>query len=416
VALSLDAEEFGSGISAMAFSVDGQVWSNWQPFNNTKSFYLSGGDGEKSIYFKVRDIAGNIAQPVYDSIILDSKPPERFSININNNAKYTNSPAVEINLYATDSGSGIGNMSLSSDGINWRDWKPFYQAGIFSLTGGDGEKSVYFKVMDNAGNVIDPASSSIILDTTPPNLLSIQINNGKLETNATTVNLNLQALDETSGVSQISLSNDGVTWSAWEDYTELKYYTLQPGDGKKTVHFKVKDHAGNIAEPVSETIILNTTSGIQTEDQPQDESSFSPDVRFYMLLILIFIFALLIVSMFIVLKRKDRAIQKLITSGSLTIKPTEMLPTKTTAEQLAEAKKPEELPSATAAIEPQKPIPAVPSVPALPPAQTDETTSTPTPVAPIATPQVPAEPQQVSTPTTPKQTPEQSKNTQQNSG
>ncbi|WP_455393144.1 Kelch repeat-containing protein [[Eubacterium] cellulosolvens] len=416
VTLSLKSEDLGSGTSLMALSVDGNVWSDWQPFNTTKSFYFSGGDGEKSIYFKTKDYAGNIAEPVYDSIILDSTPPGDLSINVNNNAKYTNSPYVEVDLYATDSGSGIGNMSLSSDGINWRAWQTFTSVVSYSLPAGDGEKTVYFKVMDKAGNVIDPISDSIILDTSPPHSLSIQINNGEIETNTTSVNLNLHALDDTSGIYQISLSSDGLTWGPWEDYVGTKFYTMLPGDGKKTVYFKVKDFADNIAEPVSATIILNSTLKVQ-EDQPEKESAFSPDFRFYMLLILIIIFVILIISMYIILKRKDREVQKLITSGSLTIKPTEMLSTKATAEQLVEPEKPEELPTATAAIGPKEPIPAVPSLPALPPAQADDsigkpesTTSAPKPAIPLTTPQVTAEPKPESTPTPSEQNPPTPKN------
>ena len=80
--------------------------------------------------------------------------------------------------------------------------------------------------------------------------------------------LELKAVDDTSGLYQMSFSSDGITWSYWENYTQVKSYILSGGDGEKTVYFRVKDRAGNTASPVSDTIILDTSlSDTGSEEQ-----------------------------------------------------------------------------------------------------------------------------------------------------
>ena len=67
--LSLSSEDSGSGTAQMAFSVDNSTWTEWDSFFNIKPFKLSNNDGEKFVYFKVRDNVGNTAEPVFDTII-----------------------------------------------------------------------------------------------------------------------------------------------------------------------------------------------------------------------------------------------------------------------------------------------------------------------------------------------------------
>ncbi|MCK5560692.1 MAG: hypothetical protein KAJ51_08875, partial [Thermoplasmata archaeon] len=108
--LSLQAEDVDSGISQMSFSIDGEYWSAWESFNATTSYELtedeSANDGEKTVYYKVRDYAGNIAERASDTIILDNTPPSSLSIKINANAKFTILKLVRLTLNANDLLSG----------------------------------------------------------------------------------------------------------------------------------------------------------------------------------------------------------------------------------------------------------------------------------------------------------------------
>ncbi len=339
VNLSLHAVDVGSGVSEMSFSVDGTAWSSWEPFETARMYQLTAGDGNKSIYFRVRDNTGNLAVPVHDNITLDSIPPEGLAIVINNNDKYTNSNNVQLSLLGFDTTSGVSEMAFSYDGKNWYSWVPYETQLSNSLTSGDGEKKIYFRLRDKANNIAIPVTDSIILDTTPPHSLSIRINNGSLTTNSRLVSLQIRALDDTSGVEQISFSTDEVVWSDWENYSEVKDYLLTPMDGLKTIYFKVKDRAGNIAEPQSSSITLNT---IQPQKEEHKENKSSEGFEFWPYLFLIIVLLIVIISVLLAIYiRNRRTEQKLVFAGILPIKPggiigpkkvPELTPTSTAAE------------------------------------------------------------------------------------
>jgi hypothetical protein len=328
VTLFLQAIDKSSGLNNMSFSINNGSWDNWEKFNYNKSFSLSESDGEKRIYFRVSDYSGNIAESVFDSIILDTTPPEMPHISINDNDKYTNSEYVTLSLTAYDSLSGLGEMSFSFNTIDWQAWEPFRNTRSISVTPGDGEIEIYFKVRDNVGNIAKIVSDSIILDTIPPRDLSFQINDGSTETNSTTVILNVAASDDTSGVDVMSFSTDGINWSFWEPFTNEEYFNFPPENGKKTIYFRVKDRAGNIAEPVKKSILLNVSKP-KTENPISDKSDTSSgfeNLYLFILIITIIFIIIVIIGLFIIKKRMKAYKQKSLLSGALTIK-RELLPT-----------------------------------------------------------------------------------------
>jgi hypothetical protein len=277
VVLSLDAIDIHSWVTEMAFSTDNNTWSAWESFEYSRSIELPPGDGIKNVWFKVKDYVDNIAIPVQDSIILDSTPPESLSIVINDDDNFTNSISVNLELAAVDLVSGLDAISFSFDTKTWTDWEPFNITKDLNLTIGDGEKTVYFKVRDRAGNIADHVLDTIILDTTPPHSLSIIINDDEYKTNSSSVTLELYAIDDTSGVAQMMFSTDSVTWTAWESFSTERAFTLPTIDGEKTVYFNVNDHAENIASPVFDIIVLNTTIEVKKnttvpDDEPIDET------------------------------------------------------------------------------------------------------------------------------------------------
>lgn len=332
VILSLQAEDIGSGLSQMSFSSDNSIWSEWQIFNTSRSFELPIGDGEKTIYFRVRDVVGNVAEPVANTITLDTTPPEDLSIVINDDEKFTNSKQVKIDLQAIDKFSGVNKISLSYDGAHWQTWGPYIMEMTFTLPPVEGENRIFFKAKDKVGNIAEPVFDTIILDTLPPFSLSILINNGLSVTNSTSVTLTLHAIDNTSGIDKISFSTDSKSWSAWEEYQNTGTYFLSAGNGLKTIYFKAKDSAGNEAVPVSDSIILKTTP-IEDDSSPEKDSS-GLNIWLISLIIAIILFTIIIAWLVLIINRKKRSYQKLLTSGALTIRPGTLLGGIATAEQI----------------------------------------------------------------------------------
>jgi N-acetylneuraminic acid mutarotase len=103
--------------------------------------------------------------------------------------------------------------------------------------------------------------ATIVVDTAAPLLTSLTVNGGALATTSTAVTLALTASDDVSGVKEMSFSNDGATWSAWEAYGPSKAWTLAGGDGPKTVHARVRDFADNVSAVQTVAIALDTALG-----------------------------------------------------------------------------------------------------------------------------------------------------------
>ncbi len=215
----------------------------------------------------------------------DNQPPKKLNISINSGNQYTNTKNVRLNLYAEDSESGISQMAFSQDHINWTTWESFKHERSITLSPTDGEKIIYFRVKDRANNIAI-ANDSIILDTMPPYSVTILINNGASVTNSTFVILNISALDNGSGIFQMAFSSNRKNWTAWENFSKLKSYNLSSGDGLKTVYLRVSDMLNNIANPVSATIILNTSTStpsstmildLDSDGIPDDLDAFPSD-------------------------------------------------------------------------------------------------------------------------------------------
>ncbi len=245
-------------IYEMSFSLNGNSWTSWEPFANQTTIVLPEGDGNKRVYFRVRDSAGNVAEPVFDSIILDTTAPQNLIISINNDAIYSNSMEVNLKLTASDLTSGLNNMSFSVDGVIWSSWEPFATEKFFTLLSGNGEKTIYFRIDDKAGNTAEPVMDSIILDTKPPEGLTISINQGDEYTNEREVELQLDGYDSLSGINKMAFSFDSITWTAWEVFSAQKRIILLGGDGEKMVYLRLIDTAGNIAVEF-DSITLDTT-------------------------------------------------------------------------------------------------------------------------------------------------------------
>jgi hypothetical protein len=122
-------------------------------------------DGIHNITVRAFDKAGNYRDGYVD-VYVDTKAPEKLSIEINDNTDETNSTSVNLKLDAFDTLSGISSMSFSNDGKLWGDWEDYSETTTYQLPEGDGEKSIYFRVRDVAGNIGTPVAGTILLNTT----------------------------------------------------------------------------------------------------------------------------------------------------------------------------------------------------------------------------------------------------------
>jgi len=258
VTLALTCVDAGSGCSQMQFSNTGTGgWSALEAYATSKAWTLTSGNGTKTVYVRYRDVAGNLSTPLSDQIILDTGLPTG-SVVINSGAAFTNTTSVTLTLSCTDSGSGCSQMQFSNDGSSWTALETYATTKAWTLTPGDGAKTVSVRYLDAAGNLSTARTDQITLDTTIPTG-SIVINSGAAWANTTTVTLTLSCTDTGSGCGQVQFSNDGATWSALQTYAATKAWTLTSGDGLKTVYVQYVDRAGNVSAVSTDQITLDAT-------------------------------------------------------------------------------------------------------------------------------------------------------------
>jgi len=142
------------------------------------------------------------------------------------------------------------DMSIGATSWSW----------IFGDGSSSGERSTYhiynsYGAFTATQSVSGPAgnqskSVTITTDSTAPSG-SITINSGSAYTNATSVTLNVSATDNSGSVASMRFSNDNASWSGWESYSTSKSWTLNSGDGERTVYAQFKDAAGNTSSSTS---------------------------------------------------------------------------------------------------------------------------------------------------------------------
>jgi len=200
----------------------------------------------------------------------DTTPPAG-SIIINGGDLVTYSLDNILTLSATDDGKELdrsAGMTFSNDGQEWSLPEPYAPSKIWTLAPGEGEKTVYVKFRDAAGNwMIQPAEDKIVYEesqnTESPPIGTVTINSNDYFTDSLTVLLTLSAIDEGKELDaggSMTLSNDKQTWSEPEAYTTGKLWILSPGNGLKTVYVNFRDDEGTwMLKPAQDQIFYETS-------------------------------------------------------------------------------------------------------------------------------------------------------------
>ena len=139
---------------------------SWIDKTSTYNFTLPSGSGSKTVYLRVRDEAGN-TKTTSDTITLDITAPSNLTLSINQGS-YTNSQTVNLTISAE---GGPNTMYLSNNGESWTSYD-YATSKSWTLSSGDGSKTVYLRVADAAGNN-GSKTATITLDTTDPSPVTL---------------------------------------------------------------------------------------------------------------------------------------------------------------------------------------------------------------------------------------------------
>jgi len=260
VTISLSATDALTSVDTMVIS-EGGLTNTYSYAAGDRELMLSPGDGQKTVIAAYIDKVGNFAI-FTDTIVIDVAAPSG-TFTISSGANYVNSFDVLLNLFGSDTQSGLDKVMLSNDNFTFVT-KDYASVVPWTLsTSADGEKFVYAKFIDALGHISTVKSDTIIVDITPPSG-SFKINNGDAYVNTFSVNLNLSSVDTQAGVAGVFISNDNfITYNTFAYSETISWMLPQDNESIKTVWMKFLDSCGNVSEVVSDTIMI---SGIAATD------------------------------------------------------------------------------------------------------------------------------------------------------
>lgn len=277
-------------ISGVEYRVDNNDPSGtWTPCTATDGTFdslseeyscnVSGlGEGEHTVYIRSYDEnTSYTAQSKYKTvnITVDLTLPTG-SISINNGKGSTNNTEVELNISATDNISGVVQMMISSNAdFNSAEWEAYSSTKAWSISSGDGEKVVYIKFKDGAGNISSVYSDGILMDTVKPELKPLKLNKIDMKDSYTnyywTSGKNLTISGEAENGSSVEVRvilEDGVTvytcsTTAKEDNTFSCTFSEVLPSGYHKVVISATDEAGNTTQ--YKEVVLGISVGLATD-------------------------------------------------------------------------------------------------------------------------------------------------------
>jgi hypothetical protein len=200
-----------------------------------------------------------------NALRVDGTGPAAGGLTINGGALNSSSTNATLTVSASDATDNASDlsMSFSNDGTAWSAWQSYSTIASWTLTSGDGAKTVYGKFKDPAGNVSSVVSDTINLDTTVATDYGVTVNDGALFTNQVTVTLKIGAKP---GTAQMQVSNEGdFAGSTWEPYTTYRSWQVTQYLSyviPRLVYVRYKDPSGNVSSTYLDDIILDVTAPI----------------------------------------------------------------------------------------------------------------------------------------------------------
>ncbi len=202
----------------------------------------------------------------------DSSAPTDGSITINSGASYTNSTGVTLTLSAKDNVGVTGyylSSSSSTPSSSTSGWTSVsstttYSGSVsYTLSSGDGSKTVYVWFKDASGNVSSSASDDITLDTSVPAItITSPTSDVTYTATSSTISLGGSASDSTSGIKEVTwtISSGGSGTASGTTSWTISSISLSNGD--TTITVTAKDNGGNTATDTITVTYKSTSTNI----------------------------------------------------------------------------------------------------------------------------------------------------------
>jgi ribosomal protein S11 len=251
VRVSVDVSDDLSGVqkAILSYNSSGVVWTNLTMTLSGENTYvanISAMPSQTLVNYRIvaYDNIGNAVTSASVSYVVASYPTG--SIVINGGETYAASPSVTLTLTYSGATTAVSQVRYSIDGTwDTESWESPSTSKTWSLTQGDGAKTVYYQVSNVLGMVSPTYSDSIVLDTTPPAATITSPSEGeKIQSSSVTVSWS--GSDGGSGLEKYEVKLDSGNWVSKGILTSHTFAGVS--DGSHSVYVKATDNAGNSKE------------------------------------------------------------------------------------------------------------------------------------------------------------------------
>jgi hypothetical protein len=232
---------YANDADEMRFKNAGGEWSQWEAYCTTKAWSIGDDYGGHRVFGQFRNDWGKAEYNVVDVITKVATMADRVHIELDSGAEMTNSTTVSVDLDIGDAEPTLVSMSLRDEGGIWSSWTPFITPTTWSLSAGDGERTVEVRFIADDGIWHADTNDSIVLDTRPPlSTVNLEGRMDRMEWYTSSVSINLSSSDATAGPKWTEWSLDGSIW------TRFAGPIVVEADGEHTISYRSCDNAGNL--------------------------------------------------------------------------------------------------------------------------------------------------------------------------
>ncbi|MCJ2540624.1 MAG: hypothetical protein LN414_05080, partial [Candidatus Thermoplasmatota archaeon] len=230
------------------------------PYAESVDWRMLGVEGETYVFVRFIDAHGVISDISTDSIFYDSDPPDGDVV-IDGGAEYTSGHVVQLTLSYFDN-VDVRKVELSNDPVFVESWE--VPEGVTEVNdwrlaeGDDGERHVYIRVTDTAGNTyLDSDGIELYI---PKVVGAVVIEEGADRTGHAVVRLTIDA-PHAARLRLMQISNEPTFEGAeWDTVEEEVMWILEEGDGVKSVHVRFLDFRDIVSIPITDSIVLDQTA------------------------------------------------------------------------------------------------------------------------------------------------------------
>ncbi len=224
-----------SGLKGFSHRLDGGAWSDLT--DEITFTFTSLSEGTHVLDIRATDNADNDRIRTV-TVMVDTIDPT-ISINGPVNEYYSPSSSVNVSWTGDDEMSGVDGYIYRIDGQEWTEMSDdlFHVFGPLS----EGMHIVEVRVFDMSGN-FDKACVNFTVDTVKP-LIAISSPDGSVYTNSSSMQVNWNGSDPTSGIKGYRYQVDSEAWSSLTD--DVTHLFAELSEGSHTVYVRAYDNADN---------------------------------------------------------------------------------------------------------------------------------------------------------------------------